>query len=193
MVFWLSLRRLVYITGVFVRHALAHAFGALVWRWPRLALRLRVGRLGGPERLRVMLEDVGGTFIKFGQMLALQPDIISLEYCNALFSLLDRVTPFPFAEVERIFVEELGAPPSKMFDAFERAPLATASIGQVHVGYLDGRKLAIKVQRPSVEVDFAGDIRLMSATIRLIKRLRLRWLYWVIEPTSEFLAWTREE
>ena len=42
-----------------------------------------------------MLEDIGGTFIKFGQMLALQPDIISLEYCNALFNLLDRVTPFP--------------------------------------------------------------------------------------------------
>src|SRR2546423_13641404 len=193
MVFWLSLRRLVYITSVFVRHALAHAGGALVWRWPRLALRLGCRRLSGPERLRGMLEDIGGTFIKFGQMLALQPDIASLEYCNALFNLLDRVTPFPVTEVERIFVEELGARPSEVFDAFEEQPLATASIGQVHVGYLDGRKVAIKVQRPNVERDFAGDIRLMSATIRLIKFLRLRQLYWLIEPTSEFLAWTHEE
>lgn len=193
MVFWLSLRRLVYITGVVVRHALAHAFCALVWSWPRVARRLRVRRLGGPERLRVMLEDIGGTFIKFGQMLALQPDILSLEYCNALFNLLDRVTPFPLAEVERIFVEELGVPPSEVFDAFEAGPLATASIGQVHVGYLGGRKVAVKVQRPNVERDFAGDIRLMSATIRLIKFLRLRQLYWLIEPTGEFLAWTHEE
>ena len=193
MVFWLSLRRLAYITCVAVKHALAHAFGALVRRWPRLASRLRVGRLGGPERLRVMLEDIGGTFIKFGQMLALQPDIISLEYCNALFNLLDRVTPFPVTEVERIFVEELGAPPSKVFDAFDEQPLATASIGQVHVGYLGGRKIAVKVQRPNVERDFAGDIRLMSATIRLIKLLRLRPLYWLVEPAGEFLAWTHEE
>lgn len=193
MVFWLSLRRLAYIVRVVVKHALALALGTLVWRWPRLARRLRVGRLGGPQRLRVMLEDIGGTFIKFGQMLALQPDIISLEYCNALFNLLDRVTPFPITEVERIFVEELGATPSEVFDAFDEQPLATASIGQVHVGYLDGRKVAVKVQRPNVGRDFAGDIRLMSATIRLIKFLRLRLLYWLIEPTGEFLAWTKEE
>jgi predicted unusual protein kinase regulating ubiquinone biosynthesis (AarF/ABC1/UbiB family) len=194
MVFWLSLRRLVYITSVFVRHALAHVGGTLVWRWPRLALRLGCKRLSGPERLRVMLEDIGGTFIKFGQMLALQPDLVSLEYCNALFNLLDRVTPFPLAEVERIFVEELGATPSEVFDSFEARPLATASIGQVHRARMrDGREVAVKVQRPNVEVDFAGDIRLMSATIRLIKSLRLRLLYWLIEPTGEFLAWTQEE
>jgi ubiquinone biosynthesis protein len=140
-----------------------------------------------------MLEDLGGTFIKFGQMLALQPDIVSLEYCNALFNLLDRVTPFSTEEAERIFVEELGAPPSELFDSFDERPLATASIGQVHVGRVGGRKVAVKVQRPNVEVDFAGDIRLMAAFISLIKRLRLRPLFWLIEPTGEFLAWTREE
>ncbi|HEX8293205.1 MAG TPA: AarF/UbiB family protein [Pyrinomonadaceae bacterium] len=193
MFFWPSLRRLAHITRVVARHALAHALGALVGRWPRLALRLRVRPLGGPERLRVMLEDMGGTFIKFGQMLALQPDIISLEHCNALFNLLDRVTPFPAEEVERIFVEEFGARPSELFDSFDERPLATASIGQVHVGWVGGRKVAVKVQRPNVEVDFAGDIRLMAATIRLIKRLRLRRLYWMLEPTGEFLAWTHEE
>jgi len=193
MFFWPSLRRLAHITRVVVRHALAHALGALVGRWPRLARRLRVSPVGGPERLRMMLEEIGGTFIKFGQMLALQPDIISLEYCNALFNLLDRVTPFPPAEVERIFVEELGARPSELLDSFEERPLATASIGQVHVGRVGGRTVAVKVQRPSVEVDFAGDIRLMEATIRLIKRLRLRCLYWMLEPTGEFLAWTHEE
>jgi ubiquinone biosynthesis protein len=193
MYFWPSLRRLAHITRVVVRHALAHALSVLLARWPRLARRLGVRPLGGPERLRVTLEDMGGTFIKFGQMLALQPDIISLEYCNALFNLLDRVTPFPSAEVERIFVEELGARPSELFDSFEQQPLATASIGQVHVGHLGGRKVAVKVQRPNVEVDFAGDIRLMSAFIFLVKRLRLRQLYWLVEPTGEFLAWTHEE
>ncbi len=193
MSFWPSLRRLAHITRAVVRHALAHLLGVLVGRWPWLARRLRVSPLGGPERLRVMLEEIGGTFIKFGQMLALQPDIISLEYCNALFNLLDRVTPFSTGDVERIFVEELGAPPQKLFDSFDERPLATASIGQVHVGWVDGRKVAVKVQRPNVETDFAGDIRLMTAAIRLIKRLRLRWLYWMLEPMGEFLAWTHEE
>ncbi|MCA1593859.1 MAG: hypothetical protein LC754_14660 [Acidobacteria bacterium] len=188
-----SLRRLAHIIRVVVRHALAHAFGRSLGRWPRLARRLRVRSISGPERLRVMLEDMGGTFIKFGQMLALQPDILSLEYCNALFDLLDRVEPFAFAQVEQIFVEELGRKPSEIFDAFDPQPLATASIGQVHVGYLGGQKLAIKVRRPSVEIDFAGDIRLISATIRLVKSLRLRSLYWMIEPMSEFVMWTREE
>lgn len=193
MIFWLSLRRLAYITFVFARHALAHALGALVRRWPRLARRLRAGGLSGPERLRAALEEVGGTFIKFGQMLALQPDILSLRYCDALFNLLDRVTPFRFEEVERIFAEELGATPLALFDDIDTRPIATASIGQVHVARLGGRKLAVKVQRPNVETDFAGDIRLMAAAIRLIKRFRLRPLYWLLEPLGEFLAWTHEE
>src|SRR6516225_1161550 len=143
--------------------------------------------------LRHAIEDVGGVFIKFGQMLALQPDLLSLEYCNALFNLLDRVAPFCFEEVERTFVEELGRKPAEIFERFDPQPIATASIGQVHVAWLKGRRLAVKVQRPNVETDFAGDIRLMGATIRLIQHLHLRALYWMIEPMSEFLAWTREE
>ena len=63
----------------------------------------------------------------------------------------------------------------------------------MHIAYLDGRKLAVKVQRPTVETDFAGDIRLMAALIRIVKRLRLTRLYWIVEPMSEFIAWTREE
>jgi ubiquinone biosynthesis protein len=193
MVFWANLRRLIYIVTAVTRHAVAHVVGALLTRWPKLAFRTQFTRLSGPQRLRLFFEDVGGTFIKFGQMLALQPDILSLEYCNELFDLLDRCAPFDYAEVERIFIEETGKTTSETFDLFDAQPLATASIGQVHVGYLKGRKVAIKVQRPTVETDFAGDIRLMVAAIHLIKRLHLRFLYWMIEPISEFVTWTREE
>src|SRR5687768_14850509 len=107
MAFWPSLRRLAYITFVITKHVLAHARGLLL-------LRLTRGshvRLSGPERLRAALEELGGSFIKFGQMLALQPDILSLEYCNALFDLLDRITPFEYADVEQIFEEETGKTP----------------------------------------------------------------------------------
>jgi len=141
----------------------------------------------------VFIEDLGGTYIKFGQVLALQPDILSVEYCNELFDLLDNVPPFDFEQVEAVIVEELGQPPQELFDSFESEPLASASIGQVHVAHLDGRKLAVKVQRPTVERDFRGDIQIMLGVIQLIRRLRLRRLYWVIEPTSEFANWTHEE
>jgi ubiquinone biosynthesis protein len=189
MTFWLSLRRLVFITFVVTKHVIAHACGLLL-------IRLSRGSyvpLSGPDRLRATLEELGGSFIKFGQMLALQPDILSLEYCNALFDLLDRITPFDHTDVEQIFVEEVGKAPSEIFDSFETVPIATASIGQVHVAYLDGRKVAVKMQRPKVEIDFAGDIRLMAAAITIIKRLRLKFLFWLLEPTGEFLRWTREE
>src|SRR5215472_14914927 len=191
--FWSNLRRVMHIGSVVLRHLLAYMIGARLARWPWLARRLPSGTLPGPERLRVVFEEVGGTFIKFGQMLALQPDILSLEYCNALFKLLDRITPFIFEEAEETFIEQFGRRPTEIFERFDPQPLATASIGQVYVAYLGERKVAVKVQRPSVKEDFAGDIRLMTGMIRLIQRLRLKPFYWMIEPLSEFVAWTREE
>lgn len=193
MTFWLSLRRLAYIAFVITKHVLAHALGMLLARLPGFLSPRSYVCLSGPERLRAALEELGGSFIKFGQMLALQPDILSLEYCNALFDLLDRITPFAYTDVEQIFAEEVGKTPSEIFESFDPVPIATASIGQVHVAYLDGRKVAVKVQQPNVQTDFAGDIRLMAAAMTLIKRLRLRSLYWMLEPTGEFLTWTHEE
>lgn len=193
MAFWADLHRVAHIVAVLVRHLLAHYAGAHLARWPWLARRLPNGTLPGPERLRMVFEEVGGTFIKLGQMLALQPDILSLDYCNALFKLLDRIHPFPYEAAEQIFLEQFGRKPTEMYDHFDPQPLATASIGQVYVAHLGARKVAVKVQRPTVQDDFAGDIRLMTRMIRLIQRLRLRPLYWMIEPLSEFVAWTREE
>jgi ubiquinone biosynthesis protein len=103
------------------------------------------------------------------------------------------VAPFPWEEAERIFREETGRPFGGEFDALERRPVATASIGQVYVAWKGGVKLAVKVQRPAVETDFAGDIRLMVAMLGIIRRLRLKRLFWMIEPMSEFVGWTREE
>ena len=175
--------RLLHIVLVVCRHAGGHLAGYC----------RRGSAVPGPIRLRQTLEDLGGSFIKLGQMLALQPDILSLEYCNALFTLLDRVQPFPYEHVRATFEEEFGQPPEELFDTFSREPLATASVGQVHVATLGGRKLAVKVQRPNVETDFAGDIRLITLTTVLIRRLRVARLYWLLEPLDEFVAWTHEE
>lgn len=188
----MNARRLLRISRVLLAHALAH----LIVRyrlWPWLARRVPLAQLTGPERFRRLFEDLGGSFIKFGQMLALQPDIVSLEYCDELFNLLDRNPPFPAEYVDQTFREELGKSTAELFDQFDPVPIATASIGQVHVGYVSGRKVAIKVQRPSVDIDFAGDIRLMTMAMRLIRRLNLKPFFWMLEPMGEFVAWTREE
>lgn len=150
-------------------------------------------RLSGPERLLRVFEDLGGTFLKFGQMLALQPDIIPIEYCNALCNLLDRVAPFDFAEVEGIFQEEFGRPATQIFEFIDPKPLATASIGQVHAAVLGGCKYAVKVQRPSASSEFQSDIKLMRRMISFIQFFRIRPLYWLIEPMREFATWTAEE
>jgi len=190
---WANVQRLAHILAVLTRHSLSYALGERLDQWPRLARYLPPGNLAGPERLRTMLEEVGGTFIKLGQMLALQPDILPINYCNALFKLLDRITPFEYDAVEAAFQEYFGTSPRTIFDRFDPEPIATASIGQVYVAYLDERKLAVKVQRPSVQEDFAGDIRLMTAAVYCIKGLCLRKLYWMIEPLTEFVSWTKEE
>jgi ubiquinone biosynthesis protein len=154
---------------------------------------MRHRRAPAPERLQALFEDLGGTFLKFGQMLALQPDILPIEYCTALFNLLDRMPPATFSEVERTFQEELGTPLTEAFDWIDREPLATASIGQVHLAAKHGRKYAVKIQRRSAEFEFRCDVRLMNAAIRAIKMLRFRKLYWLIEPITEFAGWTEEE
>lgn len=189
-----GLRRLVHILWVGLRHGSGHWLGGrLVRRWPRFFGRLRLQDVAGPDRLRRLFEDIGGTFVKFGQMLALQPDVLPMAYCNALFKLLDRVDPFAWEDVERIVTENLGAHPDQLFDRFERTPLATASVGQVHVAWVDEQKVAVKVQRPNVEHEFAADVRMMVATIAIIRALRLRFLAWLVEPMSEFVDWTEEE
>jgi ubiquinone biosynthesis protein len=189
----MNARRLLHITRVLLTHGLAQGIVRYARFWPWLVRLVPLARLTGPQRFRRLFEDLGGSFIKFGQMLALQPDIVSLEYCDELFNLLDRIAPFPYAQVEQTFLEEIGKPPDELFDHFERTPVATASIGQVHVGYVNGRKVAVKVQRPAVDVDFAGDIRLMTMAMRVIRRLDLRAFFWTLEPMGEFVAWTHEE
>ncbi len=189
----MNARRLLRIARVVVAHGFAALVARYLRRWPWITRLVPLARLPGPLRFRRLFEDVGGSFIKFGQMLALQPDMVSREYCDALFDLLDRIPPCPYEHIEQVFREELGRTPGEVFEQFDREPLATASIGQVHVAYLSGQKVAVKVQRPSVDIEFEGDVRLILLAMRLVRRLSLTSLYWLLEPMGEFVTWTREE
>jgi len=188
-----TLRRLAHVLSVVTRHAVVHVLSRRLARWPNLARKVCGPPLSGPDRFKRLIEEMGGTFIKFGQMLALQSDLLPLDYCRVLFSLFDNVAPFSYAEVEQAFREDLHRTPDQIFDSFDVKPLATGSIGQVHVAQLGQHKVAVKIRRPSIVTDFSADITAMKSTVGLVKLLRIRALYWIIAPTEEFVAWTQEE
>jgi predicted unusual protein kinase regulating ubiquinone biosynthesis (AarF/ABC1/UbiB family) len=185
--------RLFRILRVIVKHLIAHVVYPHLRRWPRLARTLFGPDLAGPDRFRLAFEEIGGTLIKFGQMLAIQSDLLPLEYCKGLFSLFDRVPSFPYEDVEKTLREDLGQSPMQLFDFFETKPLATGSIGQVHVAMRRGCKYAVKIRRPTVQSDFAADIAALTFISGVVKAVRLKNFYWIISPVEEFVAWTREE
>ena len=159
--------------------------------WDRM--RRRPG-MPGPERLRLLLEELGGSFLKFGQILSLQVDSLPREYCDALLNLLDRVPPFSRQEVRQIFMEEFDKPPEELYREFEYEVLASASIGQVHRAVLhDSTKVAVKVQRPGVQELFRRDAALLRLMVRVVFALRIKSLYIMRDPVREFNDWLVDE
>ncbi len=124
--------------------------------------RERLEKLSRPERVRLALEELGPTYVKLGQVLSTRPDLIPVDFITELTKLQDKVPPFDAKEVERIVSQELGAAPDEVFATFERTPLASASIGQVHKATLaDGEKVAVKVQRPGIKRIIEVDLEIM--------------------------------
>jgi len=151
-------------------------------------------RISGPQRLRLFLEELGGSFLKFGQILSLQLDSLPREYCDALLNLLDRVPPFDREQVRQVFIEEIGKPPEKIYREFNYVPFASASIGQVHRAVLqDSTVAAVKVQRPGVREIFRRDAVLLRLFVRLVFLFRIRTLYFMRDPVREFNEWLEDE
>jgi len=114
------------------------------------------------ERLRMALEELGPTFVKFGQVLSTRPDLVPLEYVEELAKLQDQVPPFAYAQAREIIREELGGYPEEIFASVDATPLAAASIGQAHQATLmDGSEVVIKVQRPGIEALIEVDLEIM--------------------------------
>ncbi len=148
----------------------------------------------GPERLRSSLEEMSGSFLKFGQILSLQVDTLPRAYCDVLLDLLDRVPPFAAEGVRGVFREEFDKAPEDLYREFDYTPVAAASIGQVHEARLfDGTRVAVKVQRPGIREVFTRDAVLLNAFVRLVFFLRLKTLYFMRDPLREFNEWIQDE
>jgi ubiquinone biosynthesis protein len=146
------------------------------------------------ERMQAALEEVGGTWIKLGQALALRFDLLPADYCLQFFQLLNQVSPFPADAVRRILEDELQRPVEQLFRAFEWQPLAAASIGQVHRAELpDGTAVAVKIQRPGIRELVRADLRLMRWMAAVIDALPVLGRSRARDLVREFARWTEEE
>jgi ubiquinone biosynthesis protein len=147
------------------------------------------------RHLREMLDELGPTFVKFGQLLSTRPDIVPEDIIVELRGLQDDVRPFPLADVERVISEDLKQPISRLFLDFEETPVAAASIGQVHRAVLpNGKRVAVKVQRPNAPRQIESDIQLLEQAARLVKE-RVRALDFIDtrEIVDEFARSIRQE
>ena len=122
------------------------------------------------RRLRDMLDELGPTFVKFGQLMSTRPDIVPPDIVEELRQLQDRARPEPFSKIRRVVEAELGLSIEQVFTEFDEQPIAAASIGQVHRARLpSGDEVVIKVQRPDAERQINADIQLLYQLARLLK------------------------
>lgn len=117
-----------------------------------------------PKRIKDVLEELGPTYIKLGQMLSTRPDLIGVEIAKELESLRDNTPTTPFNEIKEVIEKELGKPINEIYKEIDEKPLGSASIGQVHKGILleNNEEVAIKVQKPHVRETIESDLKIMK-------------------------------
>ena len=173
-----DLPRLKEITGILIRHGLGRFA-------ERLGLPRTVARVAGffeapppegesdvptPVRLRRALEALGPTFIKLGQILSTRVDVFPPEWIAEFEKLQNRVPALPCADIESLIEHSLGRPLEDVFASFERAPIGSASIAQVHRATLpDGTAVAVKVRRPGIVAKVDADLRILAHLAYLIE------------------------
>jgi ubiquinone biosynthesis protein len=173
-----DLGRLHDIASVLVRHGLGdlvrtlglaglleRAGRALHWEAAQ-----RVGQLTTAERVRAAFEELGPTFVKFGQLLASRADLVPDEWVTELSKLQESVEPVPWTELRAQLEEDLGAPPESIWPALDTAPLAAGSIAQVHRAELiSGEEVVLKVRRPGIRAVVEADLRLLARLAELVE------------------------
>ncbi|MBI4449413.1 AarF/ABC1/UbiB kinase family protein [Candidatus Woesearchaeota archaeon] len=147
-----------------------------------------------PERIRNLLEQMGGSYIKLGQLLSLRPDLIPEEYCEEFTKLQDRVPPEPFDEIKHVIETELGKPISSAFSEFLTTPIGSASIAQVHEARLKrGERVVVKVMRPGIHAKFKADLDVMYFFAHRLENRLKKLGFNPVTIVEEFEKYTRDE
>jgi ubiquinone biosynthesis protein len=170
-----DLPRLREIGRVLLRHGFGHVAQRLylpgVSWWRRRQPSPEAIAFSLPERLRMIFEELGPTFIKFGQILSIRRDVLPEEYVSEFEKLQDAVPPFSYAEVARLVAEEFGRDVKDVFEEFASEPLASASIAQAHLARTKtGQEVIVKVQRPQIRQMILKDLAIMEHLAHLLAR-----------------------
>jgi len=169
-------RRLAEIVGVLAKYGLADWLaGIRHTEWLRRHLTptsfQRITNLSHEARIRLVLTELGTTFIKVGQILSTRPDMVSPALADELAKLQTDTPPDAPDVVRQTIQEELGKSPEDLFAEFDPVPMASASIGQVHAGRLqDGRKIVVKIMRRGIQDKVARDLDLLAGLAELAER-----------------------
>ncbi|OIQ60636.1 putative protein kinase UbiB [Moorella thermoacetica] len=170
-------RRLQAVARVLVHHGFGYLLGQLGFTEYLTSYRRRLPHgldetqplLSRGERVRRVLEELGPTFVKMGQMLITRPDLLPEDIRSKLAKLQDQVPPFPFTQIQSLIERELADP--WWGGNFSLFPLAAASIGQVHRARLyTGEEVVIKVQRPGIEGIIADDMEILYTVAQLAEK-----------------------
>jgi ubiquinone biosynthesis protein len=192
-----QLGRMSEIAQIAAKHGFGYMFDSRPFVRSRRGTEVEAEREGSPrgQRLREMLDELGPTFVKFGQLLSTRPDIVPPDIVFELKALQDQVSPFQFALAQRVIEEELGLTLDKLFLEFEEAPVAAASIGQVHRAVLpNGKRVVVKVQRPNAPRQIEADLELMYQAARLAgERVRALEFIDTVAVVDEFARSIRQE
>ena len=170
-----NMRRWTEILAVLSKYGLADWLSRLNVDFVKNQLRSPDGdmlaRLTTQERIRFALSDLGPTFIKFGQLLSTRPDLVDIELATELSKLQAAVPADSFESVKKTIEQEQGRPLEEIFLSFNAEPLASASIGQVHVAkLLDGRKVIVKVRHSGIKGLVETDLDILTGLAQLAER-----------------------
>jgi len=147
-----------------------------------------------PGRVRQLFDDLGLTYVKFGQFLAMRFDLLPADICRSLEELFENVRPIPFEQVRMVVERELNRPLETSFSTFSREPLASASIAQVHEATTaGGERVAVKVQRHGIRELFLADMRILRRFASAADALRLTGTISMRETIDEFSKYTIPE
>ena len=147
-----------------------------------------------PEKLRLILQELGPTYIKLGQIMSLHSDILPKEYCEELMKLCSDVEPMPFEQVEEVLYESFGCKWNEIFSRIDKKPLGAASIAQVHYAVLkNGDEVVVKVQRKGIHDIMSRDITMLHKAVRLVPPVPIKGIVDFDMVLDEMWAVAQEE
>ncbi|MFH1510799.1 MAG: AarF/ABC1/UbiB kinase family protein [Candidatus Woesearchaeota archaeon] len=194
-----EVKRISHVVGVLFQHGLGYFIEELELKFHlpffKKILRHKFKQPASPaQRFTTALEELGGAYVKLGQLLSIRPDLTNLEFSTECQRLQDRVKPFPFPEAKKIVEEELKKPLHSLFSHFQETPISSASIGQVYDARLrNSQRVAVKVQRPSIREEIEADIGIMTYFAKRMEKLEKFRKYRPTQIVEEFRRYTEDE